>query len=66
MGNSGKIVLALLAGVAAGVAIGIMLAPEKGSDTRQNVKDKAKKLADSLIATAEEVIDEMNNVKSKI
>lgn len=31
--------LALLAGVAIGAGIGILLAPEKGSDTRKKIKD---------------------------
>ncbi|MBL0070423.1 MAG: YtxH domain-containing protein [Bacteroidetes bacterium] len=36
MGNNSKILLALLAGAAAGVAIGILIAPEKGSESRKN------------------------------
>jgi gas vesicle protein len=59
MGNNSKVLLALLAGAAAGVVIGFMLAPEKGSETRKNFKDKATKLADTLLAKAEEAIDKM-------
>lgn len=65
MGNNSKILLALLAGAAAGVVIGFMLAPEKGSETRKNFKDKATRLADTLISKAEEVIDNMTEKTTK-
>lgn len=59
MGNNSKIILALLAGAAAGVAIGILIAPEKGSESRKKITDTAKKLADTLLTKAEETLDEM-------
>ncbi|MBK7968972.1 MAG: YtxH domain-containing protein [Bacteroidetes bacterium] len=59
MGNNSKILLALLAGAAAGVAIGILIAPEKGSESRKKITDTAKKLADTLLTKAEETLDEM-------
>jgi len=34
--------------LAAGVAIGLLMAPEKGSDTRKKIKRKAEGLADQL------------------
>ncbi|MBL7914132.1 MAG: YtxH domain-containing protein [Bacteroidia bacterium] len=59
MGNNSKILLALLAGAAAGVAIGILIAPDKGSESRKKITDTAKKLADTLLTKAEETLDEM-------
>ena len=59
MGNNSKILLALLAGAAAGVAIGLLIAPEKGSESRKKITDTAKKLADTLLTKAEETLDEM-------
>lgn len=65
MGNTSKILLALVAGAAAGIAIGIMIAPEKGSEGRQKVKDTTKKLADSFLETLEEMIDDFGSKKHK-
>lgn len=48
MNNTGKILVALSAGVALGAVLGIMFAPDKGSETRRKIKDKGKKLADDV------------------
>lgn len=65
MENSGKVLLALLGGVAAGIAIGILLAPQKGSDSRQKINGTVKDLIDSVLEKAEEVIDNLNSEKKK-
>jgi len=57
MENSSKVILALLAGAAAGVVIGLLIAPEKGSETREKITGTAKKLADTIVAKTEEAID---------
>jgi len=46
--SKGKVVLGLLAGMAAGAVLGILLAPEKGSDTRGKISKKGKAYTDSL------------------
>ncbi len=46
--SSGKVVLGLLAGIAAGAVLGILLAPEKGKNTRNNISKKGKNYSDSL------------------
>jgi gas vesicle protein len=46
--SSGKVVLGLLAGIAAGAVLGILLAPEKGSDTRKKISKKGTDYSDSL------------------
>ena len=48
MKNSAKILGALFLGMAVGAAIGILLAPAKGSQTRKKIADRTKDLADNL------------------
>ena len=43
--NNGKVFLALLGGVAIGALLGVLLAPDKGSETRKRMADEAKKAA---------------------
>ena len=46
--ESGKVVLGVLAGIAIGAALGILLAPEKGSVTRKQILSKGEDYADAL------------------
>jgi gas vesicle protein len=46
--NTGKVVLGLLAGLATGAVLGILLAPDKGCDTRKKITGKGKDYSDSL------------------
>ena len=46
--NTGKVVLGALAGLAIGATAGILLAPEKGSETRKQIKDKGNDYVDGL------------------
>ena len=48
MNNSGKILTAFAAGALAGVAAGILFAPDKGSETRRKLKEKGRQMADDL------------------
>jgi gas vesicle protein len=44
--NSGKIIIGALAGLAAGALIGIFFAPDKGSDSRNNIVKKGEDYLD--------------------
>lgn len=55
--SAGKIVAAVLAGVAVGAALGILFAPEKGSEVRRRIAKKGKDYADELGEKANEFID---------
>jgi gas vesicle protein len=46
--NSGKLFIGILAGATLGVLAGILLAPEKGSDTRKRILKKGEGLVDEL------------------
>ncbi len=51
MKNSSKILIALGAGVALGGILGLLFAPEKGSDTRKKMADAGKKMTDNIKET---------------
>jgi gas vesicle protein len=46
--SSGKVLLGLVAGFAAGSLLGILFAPKKGSDTREKISKKGEDYVDSL------------------
>jgi gas vesicle protein len=55
--NSGKVILGVLAGAAAGALLGVLFAPEKGSDTRKKIAKKGGYYADSLKEKFSEYVD---------
>ncbi|MFO7790647.1 MAG: YtxH domain-containing protein [Bacteroidales bacterium] len=48
MSNSGKVLLGVLAGAAAGVITGILVAPASGKETRENISSKTDELLSNL------------------
>ncbi|MES2587325.1 MAG: YtxH domain-containing protein [Bacteroidota bacterium] len=46
--NTGKLVAALLVGAVVGGALGILFAPDKGSETRKKLLSKGEDLKDSV------------------
>lgn len=49
--NTGKVLLGLIAGFAAGASLGIIMAPAKGSETRKKIMCKRVDSNDPLIET---------------
>lgn len=48
MNNTGKIITAVAAGAAAGAVLGVLFAPDKGSETRRKINEQGKKIADNV------------------
>lgn len=48
MNETTKILTAFIAGAAIGAALGILFAPEKGSETRRKLNEEGKKVMDDL------------------
>ena len=48
MNKSGKILAAVAVGIAAGAVLGILFAPDKGSETRKKLNKKSKKIVDEV------------------
>jgi gas vesicle protein len=61
MTSNTKIILGLFAAAAAGAAVGVLLAPEKGSELRKKIKESVDGLVDDvceLLAVGKEEIKE--------
>jgi gas vesicle protein len=65
MTNSQKVFAAVLAGAAAGVITGLLLAPDKGSETRKRIVDTGRKTFDSVKDLANSSWDTVTEMKEK-
>lgn len=64
MTNS-KLLWGFLAGAAIGGALGILLAPDKGSETRKKIMEKGNDLSDAVMDKFNDVKDRFADVKEK-
>ncbi|GAB3530693.1 hypothetical protein GCM10027443_11750 [Pontibacter brevis] len=60
--NSGKILLAMLAGASAGIIAGLLMAPDTGEVTRTSVKKWAGKVSKDLEKNLQVGLDEIKNM----
>lgn len=59
--KNGKVVLGVLAGLATGAVLGILFAPEKGTETRKKIANKGKDSLDDLKSKYNDVIDSLTS-----
>lgn len=59
--STGKVLLGIVAGVAAGALIGILFAPEKGSVTRMKIAQTGEDYAEAVKEKFNEFIDSVND-----
>ncbi len=56
--NNGKLIAALLTGAAIGGALGILLAPDRGSETRKKIASKGNELTAAMKDKVQELLEE--------
>lgn len=66
MNDGSKVVVALLTGLAAGAALGILYAPDKGSDMREKLAESLNTLGESIKNRASDEIDNLSGYKEKV
>jgi len=65
MKSSSKIILGILGAAAVGVAVGMLLAPEKGSELRNKVKNTANDFAGTISDLFAETKNELSGLTKK-
>lgn len=68
--STGKTVLGLVAGIAVGSLLGVLFAPDKGSETRRKISQKGQDDIDTLKSKFNDIVDgitsKFDKVKDKV
>jgi gas vesicle protein len=65
MSSKSNVLIAAVAGLAVGIGLGMILAPERGSKTRKKISNKIRDIADSLEEGIPGAIEEFRNIIKK-
>jgi gas vesicle protein len=67
--STSKTLLGFVAGAAVGAALGILFAPDKGTETRRKISEQSNDLADNLKGKFTDIVDgvkeKFSNVKAE-
>jgi gas vesicle protein len=66
MNDNSKVLIGLLAGLAAGAALGLLFAPEAGSETRERLGQSIKDLGDTIQEKAADQLGNLSELKEKV
>ena len=66
MNDTTKILVAFAAGAVVGAAVGVLFAPDKGSETRRKIAEEGKKIAGSMKNKFLAGKERFNNLKEEI
>jgi len=66
MNDNSKVLIGLLAGLAAGAALGLLFAPEAGSETRERLGQSIKDLGDTIQEKAADQLGSLSELKEKV
>jgi len=58
--NSGKLLIGLLAGVATGALLGVLFAPDKGTETRKKISKKSRDFVDDVKSKYDDFVRGVN------
>ena len=66
MSSNKKVLAAVAAGIAAGALLGVLFAPDKGTQTRKKISKKGEKITDDVKDKFNKGKNKFNDMKDKV